>query len=233
MVLVELTLERDADALGPNNEEKQAAIVRTLEEDIIFGRVEPGARLVEDALMARFAATRHLIRQALLRLERMGVVTRSKNRGASVRSLTVAEVEQVYNVRELLQRQAAMMIPLPAPDAFIKSLQLIQAEYCRFIEDGNLRGVHEFNDKFHLTLFAGCGNPYMVQSIKDYMGLCLPLRATTVADKEKEAVARGHHDLMISMLSGRDNWVLAQLCVDHIQPSKNDYIARLTARAHS
>jgi hypothetical protein len=31
---------------------------------------------------------------------------------------------------------------------------------------------------------------------------------------------------MIDMLQGRDNWLLAQLCVDHLQPSKKDYLAR-------
>jgi hypothetical protein len=30
---------------------------------------------------------------------------------------------------------------------------------------------------------------------------------------------------MIDMLKGRDNWVLAQLCVDHLQPSKRRYLA--------
>jgi hypothetical protein len=31
---------------------------------------------------------------------------------------------------------------------------------------------------------------------------------------------------MIDMLQGRDNWLLAQLCADHLQPSKKDYLAR-------
>jgi DNA-binding GntR family transcriptional regulator len=220
-------------AASSDNDQKQAEIVRTLEEDIIFGRVDPGTRLVEDVLIVRFSATRHLIRQALLSLERMGVVTRSKNKGASVRSLTVPEVHQIYDVRELLQRQAAMKIKLPAPRSFIRALEEIQARYCAYIEEDNLRGVHETNDMFHLALFSGCGNPYLVQSIKDYMGLCLPLRAMTVANKAKEAEARRHHDLMIAMLSGNDNWVLAQLCADHIQPSKKAYLERMAERSNT
>ena len=42
-----------------------ATVATTLGEDIIFGRLAPGARLVEDPLMARFGATRHAVRQAL------------------------------------------------------------------------------------------------------------------------------------------------------------------------
>ncbi|WP_040593837.1 GntR family transcriptional regulator, partial [Mesorhizobium metallidurans] len=98
---------------------KEAEIVRSLEEDIIFGRLEPGARLVEDVLLSRFPVSRHTIRQALYQLEKLGVVTRERNKGAMVRRLSPDEVRQIYEVRELLQRQAALMIPLPASDALI------------------------------------------------------------------------------------------------------------------
>ncbi len=63
-------------SLLPSRTEEQARIVRLLEEDIIFGRFAPGARLVEDTLMARYGASRHFIRQALVQLERIVVLTR-------------------------------------------------------------------------------------------------------------------------------------------------------------
>ena len=71
---------------------KEAEVVKALEEDIIFGRLPPGTRLVEDNLLARFAVTRHFIRQALAQLERTGIVVRERNKGATVRSLTPVEV---------------------------------------------------------------------------------------------------------------------------------------------
>src|SRR5688572_18239602 len=83
-------------------------IARALEEDIIFGRLAPGTRLTEDALLSRFAVTRHFARQALVQLEAMGIVSRERNKGATVRSLSPREVREIYEVRELLQRQAAL-----------------------------------------------------------------------------------------------------------------------------
>ena len=56
-------------------------IVDKLETDIVFGRLHPRERLIEDDLMARFGAKRHLVRQALVELERMGLVRRTRNRG--------------------------------------------------------------------------------------------------------------------------------------------------------
>ncbi|GLQ10426.1 hypothetical protein GCM10007913_23580 [Devosia yakushimensis] len=208
-------------------EHDDLSIARALEEDIIFGRLAPGTRLTEDMLLARFAVTRHFARQALVQLESMGIVVRERNRGATVRSLTASQVKEIYAVRELLQRQAALWIPLPAPDSLIAELNAIHEEHGRHIEAGFLRGVHETNDRFHLTLFGACGNAHLVQSIELYMRLSLPVRANSMANTASLRVSHEHHRLMIDMLKGTDNWVLAQLCVDHLQPSKARYLDRV------
>lgn len=209
------------------NEHDDLSIARALEEDIIFGRLAPGTRLTEDTLLARFAVTRHFARQALVELESMGVVVRERNRGATVRSLSPRQVQEIYAVRELLQRQAALWIPLPAPDSLIDELNAIHLEHGQHIEAGFLRGVHEANDRFHLTLFGACGNDHLVQSIELYMRLSLPVRANSMASTEALRISHEHHRLMIEMLKGQDNWVLAQLCVDHLQPSKARYLHKV------
>ena len=209
------------------SEHDDLSIARALEEDIIFGRLAPGTRLTEDTLLARFAVTRHFARQALVELEAKGIVVRERNRGATVRSLTPKQVQEIYAVRELLQRQAALWIPLPASDKLIAELEAIHDEHGRHIEAGFLRGVHEANDRFHLTLFGACGNDHLVQSIELYMRLSLPVRANSMANRDSLLISHEHHRLMIDMLKGNDNWVLAQLCVDHLQPSKKRYLNRV------
>src|SRR5260370_30250322 len=59
-----------ADALG--------AMVAALEEDVVFGRLHPRERLVEDDLMARFDVKRHIAREALAALDRMGASVRDR-----------------------------------------------------------------------------------------------------------------------------------------------------------
>ena len=68
--------------------EESAFVTTALENDIIFGRLPPGTRLIEDALMARYGKTRHAVRQALVELERTGSVTRERHVGATVRRYT-------------------------------------------------------------------------------------------------------------------------------------------------
>lgn len=96
-----------ADALG--------AMVAALEEDVVFGRLHPRERLVEDDLMARFDVKRHVAREALAALDRMGLIERRKNVGALVRSFSTQEVQELYELRGMLEVEAARKIPLPVP----------------------------------------------------------------------------------------------------------------------
>jgi DNA-binding GntR family transcriptional regulator len=179
--------------------------------------------------MTRYGASRHFVRQALFQLERQGIVLREKNIGATVRFYSAEEVRQIYEVREMLTRQAALMIALPAPESLIAELGDLQRQYCARADAQDLRGIHETNDAFHVALFSACGNPYMVRSLQDYMNLTLPMRAKNLADTAGLALSRRQHELMIELLRGRDSWSLAQLCVDHMQFSKSDYLGRIGA----
>src|SRR5512140_2915033 len=215
-----------------SREEEQAEVIRRLEEDIIFGRFAPGSRLVEDTLMGRYDASRHFVRQALFQLERQGIVLREKNIGATVRFYSAEEVRKIYEVREMLTRQAALMIALPAPASLIEQLSELQRQYCARADAQDLRGIHETNDAFHVALFSACGNPYLVRSLQDYMNLTLPMRAKNLADRDGLAQSRRQHQMMVELLRGRDSWALAQLCVDHMQFSKSDYLARIAGEDH-
>ena len=121
------------------------------------------------------------------------------------------------------------LIALPAQPALIAQLKELQRQYCARANAQDLRGIHEANDAFHVALFSACGNPYLVRSLQDYMNLTLPMRAKNLADTEGLALSRRQHEFMIELLQGRDSWALAQLCVDHMQFSKSDYLGRIGA----
>ncbi|MEP6503777.1 MAG: GntR family transcriptional regulator [Betaproteobacteria bacterium] len=202
-------------------------IAQVLEEDILFGRIAPGERLVEDPLMSRFDATRHAVRQALAKLERAGVAVREKNRGASVRRLERAEVERIYEVRELLVRQAVLRIPVPAPPALLAALRAMHEDHAGRRRERRWRELYEVNDRFHVTLLGGCGNDVLVDMIRHTMALSLPVRAGGSADPGHAERSEREHGLMLRLLEGSDRWALAQLCVDHLQPAKERYFDAL------
>ena len=206
-------------------------VAQAIEHEIIFGQLSPGQKLREEDLAARYDASRHQVRQALVRLERIGIVSRERNRGAAVRSFSPDEVRQIYDIRELLQRQAALRIPLPAGEDDIALLTKIQNDYETAIAAGDVHQVHITNEIFHSTLFRLCRNEHLVQLVKQYMDLSYVIRANAFSDEENLKRSAREHNVMIALLRGTDSWALAQLCVDHIQLSKTHYLTKLSSPA--
>jgi DNA-binding GntR family transcriptional regulator len=206
-------------------------IAGALEEEIIFGRLKPGERLREETLLERFGHSRHFIRAAFIRLEKMGIVVRTRNVGAAVRAFSIAEVEEVYEVREIVQRQAALRVRLPAAPEDLTRVEAIHAEYARCVAAGDLRGIHTHNDRFHLAIFGLCGNAYLLALVRQYMNLTYVIRTNTFLDAAALEVSRHHHELMIEHLKGRDSWAFSELCVQHLRPNKEEYVRRLRESA--
>src|SRR5690606_10746603 len=124
-------------------------VVRRLEEEIVLGRLRPRERLLEEDLAREFDTKRHVVRAALAELEGMGIVVRQPNRGAMVRDFAAEEVEQIYNVREVLERYAAQIIPLPADPELLARLREIHARHGRAVDAGEPRTVFRANLEFH------------------------------------------------------------------------------------
>jgi DNA-binding GntR family transcriptional regulator len=199
-------------------------IVDELETDIVFGRLHPRERLIEDDLMARFRAKRHLTRQALVELERMGLVRRARNRGAAVADFTPTEVKQIYGVRRLLETAAADQIPLPLNRVKLKELQAIQRRHDRAVQGGDALGAFRSNNEFHRLLFSACGNAYLAEAIGYFAQKTHVIRSFSIGRPEYLRAARDEHRAMIEALRTGDRKELVRLCARHLDISRRPYI---------
>lgn len=198
-------------------------VIAQLEEDIVFGRRRPRERLIEDELVARFGAKKHVVRQALVDLERMGLVERKRNKGATVRDYMPEDVRQIFAVRELLEAEAARRLPLPAPAEAIEALGAIHAEHSHAVETGDLRVAFRANIRFHQTLFAACGNPHLAEAIDAAAFKAHGVRSYSLARPELLRNSRDQHGRMIEALKSGDRDGLVALCIDHLKPNVQAY----------
>jgi DNA-binding GntR family transcriptional regulator len=214
-----------ASATEKRGDVRVPEVVSALEFDILFGRLKPRERLIEDALMARFGAKRHVVRKALDELVRLGVVVRAPSRGAAVRDFTAQEVEEVYELRELLQAHAVQRMPLPVSRGHIERLSRIQKQHDVAVAASDLRLVDHVNDEFHRVFFSVCGSELLCGAISQYMQLTRAMRVYPIADPQTLAKLRDEHWAMIRALEAADRAELLRLGSQHLQPSKAAYLA--------
>jgi len=217
-------VQQSTDAPRPGNASTIEYIVQRLEEEIVLGRLRPRQRLLEEELTEYFGTKRHNVRAALMELESMGIVVRQPNRGAAVRDFTVQEVEQIYEVRELLETHAARITPLPASPECIAELKLVQARHGKAADEHDTRTVFRSNLEFHRTLFAACGNPYLAEQISQLASRAHAIRFHVITDSTHLQRARREHEEMIECLQSGDRARFIELVSGHLRPSKEAYL---------
>ncbi|MBJ3774223.1 GntR family transcriptional regulator [Acuticoccus mangrovi] len=199
-------------------------VVDALELEIVLGRLRPQVRLVEDELMLRFGAKRHVIRSALDALVAGGLVERRPHRGALVREYQADEVRELYAFRADLYRLAVAAMPLPFAPEVIAGLAAECTAHESAIAEGDLAAVIRHNDAFHHLFFAECGNRFVVEAVRRVDSASRAIRSYRVGDPVRLNQAAREHRELIAVAAEGDRARLAELAVRHILPSLHLYL---------
>lgn len=199
-------------------------VIAVLQEDIVLGRLPPGARLVEEELTERYATKRHVLREAFAELERIGLIERRRNRGALVRQLLPGDVNQIYAVREILERAAALQMPLPLAPAQLAPIEAAQKRHDKAVAAANAQQVFRANFEFHDALFAACGNAYLAAAIEDFRKKTHIVWSYAIIKPEYFRNAQAEHHAMVKALRKGDRAALEKLCAGHLDISRRAYL---------
>src|SRR3954464_14907703 len=127
-----------------------------LQHAILEGVLQPGERLRAEALAQRFGTSRTPVREALLQLEAQGLVDVEPNRGAVVRRFDRAALRDLYEVRALLEPQAAARAARRIGPEAIRELEAL----CE-AEDLILA-----NEAFHRIILEAAGSPRLSTAMR-------------------------------------------------------------------
>ena len=199
------------------------AIIRGLEQEIVLGSLHPRERLVEDHLMVRFGAKRYVVREALAELARMGLVERLPNKGASVVDLKPAQVEQIYEMRDLLEAAAIKRIPLPASPTLVAQLKRLQTRHDAAAAKRDLRALFRLNIEFHRAVFSACSNPHLSSAIDEYGQRAHAVRSFAITNPACLAKAQRDHWAIIEAVSSGDRPQLLKISSQHIRAAVDSY----------
>jgi DNA-binding GntR family transcriptional regulator len=205
---------------APNLEQVTALV----EEDIVFGKLHPRERLVEEELMDRFSIKRHVARDLLMNLEKMGLVERRKNIGAFVRSFSPEEVRELYELRILLENQAIGLIQFPVNQQEIDTLTQLQEAHDQAVLAEDPRKVFRINHAFHEALYGICKNKVLIQAINEYARQTHSVRFVSLIDSSYREKSRLEHWAMIKSLESGNREELLKLTAAHLTPSRDAYL---------
>ena len=135
-----------------------SALRTELERMIFDGTIKAGERINESSLAAHFKTSRGPLREALQALGEQGLLSFTRNRGAFVRRLDLAEAEELYDVRAALDDEVGRKLAGSLTPAQAGTLDALLAAMDADVRANDIARYYRNNLRFHDLLVQYAGN---------------------------------------------------------------------------
>jgi DNA-binding GntR family transcriptional regulator len=187
--------------------EQTVARLRTF---ILQGDLEPGARLQEVELASQLGVSRTPVREALRVLSSEGLVEVLPNRGARVARWSVEDLEEIYQLRGMLESHAAQRAATRMVPAQVEELTGLceQMEACaRRASKHDLLALGELNGRFHTVILEAADSDRLSTMLASVVQVSLVMRTFTRYSPEALARSMNHHrELVVAIQAGAPEW---------------------------
>jgi DNA-binding GntR family transcriptional regulator len=140
--------------------------VEVLRHTFIIGELKPGDRVRQEVIAERLGTSLAPVREALAVLEQEGQLTYRPRRGYFVTELSLADLEEIYDLRRLVEARAARGA-LPQLDAEARErIDLAAADCEDAVKRGNVSAELEANRRFHFALLEAPDQAHTMRVIR-------------------------------------------------------------------
>ncbi len=193
---------------------------------IMSGEIGPGDRLIQETLAEEINVSRTPVREALLRLEREGIIELSGRRGFRVRDISDREIEDIYQARQAIEGYAARLLADRGTEVGLRRISDVFKEQVLTTQD-SVSAAFRANRILHRAIVEATGNAYLLELFDGIWGRSVAIRLYADlfnADDFAESFLEGHAGLL-EALSSRDGDRAAEAMEEHIRSGLKAHLA--------
>lgn len=196
--------------------------------EIRDGMLGPGARLTEVELAGRLSISRTPVREAIRQLEADGLVEHRPHAGAVVRTLSYAEITELYAMRAVLESTVARMAALAASPIELEALETLNAEMAAPSADADER--YRLNNQFHRALLDVAKNRFLTRAMDSVEKTLLILGPSTLGEFSRAQEAVDEHARVLEAIRARDAETAEREMRHHIEAAHRIRLQQLRER---
>ena len=203
-----------------------AAATELIRGAIVDGRLAPGHRLKEEELARELGISRTPIREALLVLQAEGLVDATPNRGATVRSHTAQDLDDLYQLRALLEGFAARRAAARLTE---EQLAELWASCDRFdgLDKSDIQEIVRENMVFHNTILDGAGSDRLGQMVKKTIELPLVYKSYIWYSPDQQRISAHYHRQIARALAAGDGERAELVMKEHVFEARDLLVAHV------
>lgn len=205
-------------------------LVRALSDEIVSGRLGPGARLDEQSLADRYRLSRTPVREALSQLAAIGLVEKRPHRGVVVSAFTV---ERMMHMLELMTELEALCARLAARRMSLDAKAALEEQHLAtegLAEANDFEGYEAANRLFHRAVYDGSENPFLVETADDIRRRLSPFRRAQFHVEGRITKSFREHDAIVAAILRADEELAYARMRDHLMTVKDASAAFVTGR---
>lgn len=209
-----------------NLREQSKAVIRA---SIVGGELVPGEVYSATTLSASLGVSQTPVREALLDLANDGLVEPVRNRGFRILTIADADLDEISELRVMLEVPAMRMVIKKATDAEIEALEPAVASIEVAAERDDIPTFLRDDRAFHLALLALGGNARLVRlvgQLRDQTRL-LGLRGLAESGRLNESAAE--HRVILDAVRSRDVQAAESLMRRHLDHTRGVWAGRAEA----
>ncbi len=202
-------------------------VYQTLRANISDGKILPGQALQEVQLAALLGVSRTPVREALTRLAGDGLLC-ADGRSFVVPSLTLADVDDIYELRSLLEPEALRRVAAQTTDPKVHAPILDALEASRAAhEAGDNVAFMEANARFRSAWLALVPNPRLARAVELYANHVHHLRSVTLdSTKVRNVVLGGLKRIARALVAGNGD-AAALAMQDHLTEARQAFVVAI------
>jgi DNA-binding GntR family transcriptional regulator len=203
-----------------------------LEQRIVTGALEPGARLEEQGLADEFGVSRTPVREALAQLASMDLVELRPRQGAQVKLLSLRDLVDIFDVMAELEGMCARLAARRITAGEREQLQAAHDETKAFVAAGDADGYYAANARFHEIIYAASHNHFLKETAHGIRNRCAPYRRLQLRQVGRIAKSYAEHGAILAAILSGNEERSNQLARAHILIQGevfNDFVAALPA----
>ncbi|MCV2869079.1 GntR family transcriptional regulator [Defluviimonas sp. WL0002] len=191
--------------------------VDRLRQAIITGRFSGGERLVERSLCDLLGVSRSIVREAIRYLEAEGLVETQPRSGPVVALLDWQGARQIYDIRRLLEADAAAACARVCDQDIANRLRAALEELNRAFAHGGPLELYTATTAYYEVIFTAAGHTIAWEIVQRLNGRISRLRALTLASSNRRVSGPAHMARICDAICAGQPEAAAAAVSDHLR----------------